>query len=323
MRRKKGKELAELEEGWNSTFCPSLIEKSTQSRPRLNTDLLSLQAGWTKQEDDTELSAEELSTNSKYKKEVKKGVKSGEINYDAHLFLKAIGTYDERSKKVTQPRRMMSHHNTSQIRTIQTTEKNEESYWEEWKYKWDFIYDFVELEKKRIEAEEKLKKRENQLLHLKSHAEGTYSTGGGGVPPQRNYNHTFKQRQTNEKHSSSDRCCSLPSILKTTHLPPSVPQLTWEEFELKLKTDSNICYQDIPWPPISQKIINIPSSSSRNSINTKDIKLLIRKALIRWHPDKFQKVLSRIQNEEERLKALHMVQEVTRRIIAEKEASRF
>jgi hypothetical protein len=105
----------------------------------------------------------------------------------------------------------------------------------------------------------------------------------------------------------------LPYI--SSQVSSSPPPLTWEEFEMKLKSDSPICYHDIPWPSLSHPIINLSKGAS-----AKESKNQIRSALIRWHPDKFQKILSKIDDAAERLKAVHMVQEVARKIITEKES---
>ena len=92
----------------------------------------------------------------------------------------------------------------------------------------------------------------------------------------------------------------------------ALPRANWEEFEVKLSSPEKVRFADIPWPSSGERIL-----CARGTPSKKDV----RKALLRWHPDKFQKILSRIDDQEERAKAVAMVQEVTRRIIAEKEAA--
>lgn len=315
--KKSVKDFIKLEEGWDSDFCPSLVQPASRSRPKLDTELLSLQASWS---NSTKQEHEEIKKPSKYKIEKQKSVKNGEINYDAPLFLKAIHSYDERStgKNISQTRRNRSMPISNSVgQMLIKSSFNEDSYYEEWKNKWDFIYDYVELEKVRLKAVAKLANRE-KLLYLTSQADmPTHNMDETAFPQRRRPSHQSSKpnmapkTQFVHQHKPSD--ISFPAIAKITVSAP----LSWEEFEAMLKNGSeSIRYHDIPWPPTSEKIIKISKST-----NAKDIKIQIRKALIRWHPDKFQKILSRISDSEEKLQAVLMVQEVTRRIISEKEAS--
>jgi hypothetical protein len=83
----------------------------------------------------------------------------------------------------------------------------------------------------------------------------------------------------------------------------------WKEFETNGKV--SICYDDIPWPPTAGTISGVSSSSGSGA------KKLLRAALIRWHPDKFAKILKRV-HEADRARTLEAVKAITRSILDEK-----
>lgn len=80
-----------------------------------------------------------------------------------------------------------------------------------------------------------------------------------------------------------------------------------------VSNDQQLSFVDIPWP------LGLPTVSGAVAGDTgADRKRKLRAALLRWHPDKWASILGRVKEADQALVA-ERVQEVTRRIIAEKE----
>ena len=88
-----------------------------------------------------------------------------------------------------------------------------------------------------------------------------------------------------------------------------VPPTSWEKLEAKLAGRRELHLSDVPWPALGHPVLNLSKGNPKKAF---------RSALLRWHPDKFQKILHRM-NAAEKAEAVIRVQEVTRRIILEKE----
>lgn len=87
----------------------------------------------------------------------------------------------------------------------------------------------------------------------------------------------------------------------------------WSKFEKSSVGDtSELSLQDIPWPLDLETISGIESGDS-----SADCKRKLRAALLRWHPDKWGLILSRIR-ENDKDEVTDLVQKVTRRILEEK-----
>eukprot|EP00931_Biecheleriopsis_adriatica_P047385 TRINITY_DN27321_c0_g1_i1.p1 TRINITY_DN27321_c0_g1~~TRINITY_DN27321_c0_g1_i1.p1 ORF type:complete len:444 (+),score=66.21 TRINITY_DN27321_c0_g1_i1:88-1332(+) len=88
----------------------------------------------------------------------------------------------------------------------------------------------------------------------------------------------------------------------------------WSSFESRAMTSNEpLADGEIPWPLDLPTVSGIEGHDSAG-----DRKRKLRAALLRWHPDKWGPLLSRVR-EEERAAVAERVQEVTRRILAEKE----
>jgi hypothetical protein len=87
----------------------------------------------------------------------------------------------------------------------------------------------------------------------------------------------------------------------------------WNRFEQRVHSGGrDLHFTDVPWP-IS--LVTVSGVHSGESLQERKKKL--RAALVRWHPDKWSKLLDAI-HECDRAKVVEKVKEVTRRIIEEK-----
>lgn len=87
----------------------------------------------------------------------------------------------------------------------------------------------------------------------------------------------------------------------------------WARFEQKVNAGTqDLHFIDVPWPTSLTSIAGVIASESLEVRKRK-----LRAALVRWHPDKWSKVLDCI-HESDRAKVVEKVKEVTRRIIEEK-----
>jgi hypothetical protein len=87
----------------------------------------------------------------------------------------------------------------------------------------------------------------------------------------------------------------------------------WSRFESRVNAGArDLHFIDVPWPT---SLVTISGVGTNESLEMRKRKL--RAALVRWHPDKWAKVLDCI-HESDRAQVVDKVKEVTRRIIEEK-----
>eukprot|EP00929_Paragymnodinium_shiwhaense_P090181 TRINITY_DN50369_c0_g1_i1.p1 TRINITY_DN50369_c0_g1~~TRINITY_DN50369_c0_g1_i1.p1 ORF type:complete len:514 (+),score=130.54 TRINITY_DN50369_c0_g1_i1:215-1756(+) len=87
----------------------------------------------------------------------------------------------------------------------------------------------------------------------------------------------------------------------------------WTRFEAAAKGQQSLGFVDIPFP------LSLPSiSGAQANDSSADVKKKMRTALLRWHPDKWAPILTRVKDADKE-RVTEMVKEVTRRILAEKE----
>lgn len=88
----------------------------------------------------------------------------------------------------------------------------------------------------------------------------------------------------------------------------------WARFEQRVSAagTKDIRITDIPWPTT---LLTISGVSTSDALDVRKRKL--KAALVRWHPDKWGKLMDLI-HESDRTKVVEKVKEVTRRIIEEK-----
>lgn len=87
----------------------------------------------------------------------------------------------------------------------------------------------------------------------------------------------------------------------------------WTRFEQRVSTGArDLRLIDVPWPT---SLVTVSGVSAGESLDVRKRKL--RAALVRWHPDKWSKVLDCI-HESDRATVVETVKAVTRRIIEEK-----
>lgn len=87
----------------------------------------------------------------------------------------------------------------------------------------------------------------------------------------------------------------------------------WKLFEDGLKGQGgDVGAADVPWPAGLASVSGVQAADS-----AKERKQKLRAAVLRWHPDKWMCVLQRVRPEE-RADVMARVQEVTRRILAER-----
>lgn len=397
----------ELEQGWDSSLSDEAIEP-IHERPKLDADLLSLQTGWVAPSDSgqaqppmrlrrlrrCEAAQSEDEEEVTCPKEAR--VKSGHVNYDAPLYLKAIRNFDENAQRsnakprigaltasklplvlsgvarqaddsdgsrVEEKQRIArkvssrnndpvifnSHfavdfdggsqkpHSTSTNNAKLPSCSTDEEIWAEWKSKWDFVYDYVDAEKEKIKAEEERQRQQSQqrlLLFSHKHERRKVNLDtAAGLGPSVRFPHTSRtSHRASDSGSGSDRqedprsqsnhansrgkIGPSPSHSKHGILSPlAVPvkkKLPWSSFEELLKTASSVTLDDIPFPEPGEPILGVGASAPEK-------RKALRCALLRWHPDKFHRVLSKIKDPTERLHAAGLVEAVARRIIAEKE----
>lgn len=87
----------------------------------------------------------------------------------------------------------------------------------------------------------------------------------------------------------------------------------WSRFEQKSKDGQPISYADIPWPTSLSAVSGAAGTDEAGARKSK-----LRAALLRWHPDKWAPLLSRIR-ETDQASVTEKVKEVTRRILEEKQ----
>jgi hypothetical protein len=214
------------------------------------------------------------------------------------------------------------------------TAADEASFWAEWQGKWDFVYEFVEVEKARIEAEEKVRQQGSQLVKARIPGSGRQSSAPGAYP---GFPQAFFMEPPDEAPSGASRRSVRFEQQSVEYLPgypkarsasqsrapaapaPAAPALisvsstaTWEELEAKLAGSGELCFVDVPWPLPGRPVLELAAGNNAKKV--------LRAALLRWHPDKFQKILARIAPAG-KAEAVAKVQEVTRRIIAEKNSA--
>lgn len=97
-------------------------------------------------------------------------------------------------------------------------------------------------------------------------------------------------------------------------LPQQKLQPGWEDFEKKVSQAASLCLADVPWP--KELPATVSEVSSADSLDERKRKL--RKAVLRWHPDKWGRAIP-LFGEAERAEVLERVKAVTRRILAEKQ----
>jgi len=97
-------------------------------------------------------------------------------------------------------------------------------------------------------------------------------------------------------------------------LGAALRQPGWEDFEKKVSQDTRLCLAEVPWP--KELPATVSEVSSVDSLA--DRKRKLRKAVLRWHPDKWARAIP-LFGEAERTEVLERVKAVTRRILAEKE----
>jgi hypothetical protein len=389
MRRAQRRSKSELEDGWNSDFAGSKkIEK--KERADLDVDLLQMQASWCTDatraktpfgfhsrmpldddEDEDINGAEFLGRNEGDR------VKSGAVNRDAPLFLKALDQFgqsppsraptpssaslsisryahprttartsrDPPAKRVPRTEAKAAGRKSKNLAEARekdhrySTDLEEASFWASWQQKWDFVYDFVDAEKAKIEAEKKARNRGLVILKARGGNSGLgLQSNTPGLYP--NFQSSTFARNPSGRPSSASRWsakCEKESVgglpdcssskppprngftESTPTLPapapgappPNVPATTWEYLDAKLAGEGELGLDDVPWPPPGRPIMEL---------NTGNAKKILRTALLRWHPDKFQKIIARIEPAG-KAEALVRVQEVARRIIAEKESA--
>jgi hypothetical protein len=87
----------------------------------------------------------------------------------------------------------------------------------------------------------------------------------------------------------------------------------WSQFEQRAKAgETSLQFADVPWPTSLATVSGVNACESLDARKQK-----LRAALVRWHPDKWGKLLDSIC-EAERPRVVEKVKEVTRRIIEEK-----
>jgi len=392
MRRTRHRSKSELENGWNSDFAGTK-KNEKKERADLDIDLLQMQTSWctaisrTKTpfgfhsrvplDDDEDEDMDGAGSSERIKGD---RVKSGAINRDAPLFLRALDQFGQSppSRAATPSSSSLSIARYAHPRTTArangappakglerieakpagrknraltearekdhrySTDAEEASFWASWQQKWDFVYDFVDAEKAKIEAEKKARNRGLVILRARgsnfglgsqSNVPGSYpdflpsafaqkpaersssssrwsakseKESVGGLPD-------YSKNSSSKTQSRGGSTASTPSAPARAPAvpPPHVPTTTWEDLDAKLAGEGELCLDDVPWPPPGRPILDLATGNAKK---------VLRAALLRWHPDKFQKIIARIEPAG-KAEALVRVQEVARRIIAEKESS--
>lgn len=91
-------------------------------------------------------------------------------------------------------------------------------------------------------------------------------------------------------------------------------EVAWAKFAARIETEGQaLRCTDVPWP------LTLPSVSGISAQDTMtEQKKKLRDALLRWHPDKWARILEKVK-EAEKPRMLERVKEVTLRILAEKD----
>lgn len=88
--------------------------------------------------------------------------------------------------------------------------------------------------------------------------------------------------------------------------------IAWKKFECGLDSKTDLKLLDIPWPPARCSVSGIASGDTEAQKKAK-----LRVSLLRWHPDKFHKIVEKTRDSDKML-VLERVKEVTQRILKEK-----
>ncbi|KAK3239159.1 hypothetical protein CYMTET_50897 [Cymbomonas tetramitiformis] len=88
--------------------------------------------------------------------------------------------------------------------------------------------------------------------------------------------------------------------------------IAWKKFECGLDSKTELKLLDIPWPPARCSVSGIASGDTEAQKKAK-----LRVSLLRWHPDKFHKIIDKTRDSDKML-VLERVKEVTQRILKEK-----
>jgi len=86
----------------------------------------------------------------------------------------------------------------------------------------------------------------------------------------------------------------------------------WTSLEPKISGAKPLRCSDIPWPTSLKTVSGIEDSDS-----AADKKRKLRAALVRWHPDKWGRIMDAVQKDEQSL-VMERVKEVTQRVLDEK-----
>ena len=418
------------EAGWDNAFGTDDAATKAKTRPDLDPELLALQASWCSQAKPRRASRvsamtfEEEHDDSPPPPQPTR-VKGGSVNYDAPLFLQALEKFGDRSKtppgrrsKTKTPLLLLKGSGggggggrariaLESARAADSalngrpapTDPEEGAFMRDWASKWDFVYDFVDAEKAKREAEAKAKRLGQQLIlhaaHLAAASGGGVGYGSFGRRPYYSAPHPGYSTSSSSSASASSSGSSTPArhrggsssserndvedlpnypknprastgsgtggggagggarpsgtgsnssssssssssggdsgggssgggAARALAAAPFPPAASWEDFEAKLAAaiaagggGPPLKLADVPWP--RGAVIAGLQDAPRGSAPAKK---LVRACLLRWHPDKFAKVL-RVMEPADRAAAAAQAQDVARRILAEKEAAGF
>lgn len=177
--------------------------------------------------------------------------------------------------------------------------------------------------RRRREADAKLKKSRQAAREAewKKYHEGQYAPKSNGTeqPPGSAPNRGAGARASSGSRASSGyRASSLSRAASKPQPPTHFRSLAefdaaWASFEKQVAASvQGMRLLDVPWP---SSLPTVSGVEAQESLEVRKRKL--RAALVRWHPDKWSRILECI-HETDRGQVVERVKEVTRRIIQEK-----